>query len=466
LPLPATPLRRTERKRDPQPPLLIGKIRWGRRRVLSLPDGRKIPYEDWNLDPNDVHRLLRYARARLGIRYRAQPIDLESFSFDPLRVPILYVNGVRPFSLTPQIRAKLKAYLLAGGFFLADACRGSQQFADSIRHELAVVFPRRRLEVLPPDHPIFSSWRTIRHVRYSPAVTDRPGGEPYLEGLSLGCRTVAVLSPYGMSCSWDSDHVVPGSRIVVGESAKALGLNIIAYALGTFELGRFYAHGGLKEPVLKTPAAFSLRTGGATGGEFVFAQVLHNGRADPDPTAFARLLENLMSSTAIGVKLRRRLVAPDDPHLGDYPFLYMTGHGHFSFSEAQRSRLRAYLEAGGFLFADSCCGNLSFDQSFRNELQAVLPGRKLRVLGPGHPIFHCLYDLTEVKLTPRARAAFPDMHSPYLEGVEINGSLRVVYSVLDVGNGWEGVPHPFARGYEASFARKLGVNIIVYAMTH
>ena len=47
LPLPATPLRRSERKRDPTPPLLIGKMRWGRRNLVwKLPDGREVRYAD------------------------------------------------------------------------------------------------------------------------------------------------------------------------------------------------------------------------------------------------------------------------------------------------------------------------------------------------------------------------------------------------------------------------------------
>ena len=469
LPLPATPLRRTERKRDPQPPILIGKIVWGEKRVLTLRDGRKIPYEDWNLDPNDVHRLLREARRRLGVRYRAVPVRLDRFSFDPLEIPILYATGVRALSFAPEIRKKLRSYCLRGGFFLLDACRGSRVFAGAARSELRAIFPERRLHLLPPDHPIFSAYRRVERVRYSPAVTERPEGAPVLEGIDLGCRTMVVLSPYGLSCAWDSDHLVPGSRCVLGRDAHDLGLNLISYALGTFDLGQFYAHGGLKEPVILMrggEGAASASASTASGGEFVFAQLLHGEGSDPDPTAFARLLETVMANTSISLRLRRKLLAPEDPALFSYPFLYMTGHYDFRFSEKAVRRLRRHLEAGGFLFADSCCGNLTFDSAFRREIKRILPGLKLKPVPPDHPVYHAFYSVEKADLTPKARVTFPSLTAPYLEGIEIDGALRVLYSPLDLGNGWEGVPHAYARGYSEACALKLGVNAIAYALSH
>ena len=53
-----------------------------------------------------------------------------------------------------------------------------------------------------------------------------------------------------------------------------------------------------------------------------------------------------------------------------------------------------------------------------------------------------------------------------MEGIEIGGTLRVLYSHYDLGNGWEGVDHPFTRGLAAGDALKVGVNAVVYAMTH
>src|SRR5262249_39957791 len=87
LPLPATPLRRSERKREPAPPTLVGKVEWGERHEVPLDDGRKWAYADWNLDPSDLQRLLKTANERLQVRYKHAPVTLATFSFDPDEVP-------------------------------------------------------------------------------------------------------------------------------------------------------------------------------------------------------------------------------------------------------------------------------------------------------------------------------------------------------------------------------------------
>jgi len=60
----------------------------------------------------------------------------------------------------------------------------------------------------------------------------------------------------------------------------------------------------------------------------------------------------------------------------------------------------------------------------------------------------------------------PSLRMPCLEGITLEGTTRVVFSQYDLGNGWEGVDHPFTLGYSAEDALKLGVNVINYALTH
>jgi hypothetical protein len=51
-------------------------------------------------------------------------------------------------------------------------------------------------------------------------------------------------------------------------------------------------------------------------------------------------------------------------------------------------------------------------------------------------------------------------------GATIDGDLRVIYSPYDLEAGWLEVPYPLARGYESVSSQRLGMNIIVYLMTH
>ena len=60
----------------------------------------------------------------------------------------------------------------------------------------------------------------------------------------------------------------------------------------------------------------------------------------------------------------------------------------------------------------------------------------------------------------------PGFASPYLEGIEVDGRHVVVYSRYAVANGWERIPHPNTRGVEIKDAFRIGVNSIIYSMTH
>ena len=66
LPLPATPLRRSEKKRPPSPPALVGKMPpWAPTRWITK-DGKRVQYRDWMTDPADVMTLLAWTGRQAG----------------------------------------------------------------------------------------------------------------------------------------------------------------------------------------------------------------------------------------------------------------------------------------------------------------------------------------------------------------------------------------------------------------
>ena len=453
LPLPATPLRRTERKRDPAPPTLIGKIIWGENHTKFLADGRRIRFADWNLDPSDLQGLLKAAARKLKIRYRHRPVDLRRFHFDPEQMPILFATGARPFALPEGTRKKLRRYLEAGGTLWAEACWGHDDFRRSFRAEMKQLFPDRPLMVLPPAHPLFHSTFTVDRVNYSRWVKDRPQRRPILEGIYLGARTAVIFSPYDLTCIWDSNHIHPGARSVIGQDAFRLGLNMITYSVAWLPYGKHYAK-AVKTTMEDDPNA-----------EFVLALLRHGGNWDPNPAAFASLAKEIMSRTSLRTTFKRVLVTPEDPRLPDYPFLYITGNGEFSWTENERACLRRYLQGGGFILADASCGDLAFTSAFRREIAAVVPGVPLERLPAGSPIYAAYYPIEKVELTPRA-AALEEFRALPLEGIGFDGALRVVFSPLGIGNGLEQVPHPFSLGVAPRDASRLFINALIYAISH
>lgn len=121
LPLPATPLRRTERKRDPSPPALIGKVRYGHPEIWTAADGRKYLINDWESEKGDVPALLKRVAAALGTRYRFEVVDLKDFSKSPDELPILYFTGHHALGLNNEQRTALRQYIMNGGTVFANA---------------------------------------------------------------------------------------------------------------------------------------------------------------------------------------------------------------------------------------------------------------------------------------------------------------------------------------------------------
>jgi len=145
LPLPATPLRRSERKRQPSPPALIGMINFSQK-SFKIVDGERKAFNAFPTTHVDIGPLVHHANARLKIHYRYVATNLESFSWDPTELPLLYITGWTPIpKLSDALIAKLRRYLYDGGTFVIHAQCGRPEFINSATREIARLFPNRPL---------------------------------------------------------------------------------------------------------------------------------------------------------------------------------------------------------------------------------------------------------------------------------------------------------------------------------
>jgi Domain of unknown function (DUF4159) len=128
------------------------------------------------------------------------------------------------------------------------------------------------------------------------------------------------------------------------------------------------------------------------------------------------------------------------------PIAYLNGHEAPEFTDVQIKMLKEYIEQGGFILAEACCGRRNFDQGFRKLMQELFPDNPLIKLPPSHPIW-------------RAHAAVPP-GTFNLEGIEYGCKTVVVYSPEDLSCSWENNEEKSER---AQLAFRLGGNIIAYA---
>jgi len=443
LPLPATPQRRTEKKKPPTPPVIVIKLKTG-----SL--------ADWATDQNDINNLLIWMQTKLKINFTYEEKPLSQLELDAARLPMLYRTGHNAFTFSGAQREAIRNYVLNGGFILFDTCCGRKAFADSVRSELKQIFPERPLQRLAPDHPIYRCYYDIPLVRYTPAAGISGTAPPPLEGIDIGCRTGVVFSPLDLSCGWDM-HTHKTCAGVQAEYALKLGANLIAYATATKLMGASLAESRIYVDRERAKA-----------DKFRIGQVIHEGQWNPDPAGLSTLLDTVSATTSLRVSFATQPLKLNSRQLTSYPFIYMTGHRDFRLSDAEVRALREYLRAGGFLFADACCGRRAFDVAFRREMKRVLPNLKLARLNTSHPIFSGHYKIASANFSQAAvvQKKIRSPGPPVLEGVTLNGELAVVYSPYDLGCGWELKPHPYGVGYESRDAIRLGVNVVMYAVTH
>jgi hypothetical protein len=168
-----------------------------------------------------------------------------------------------------------------------------------------------------------------------------------------------------------------------------------------------------------------------------------------------------------------------DPELRQYPFVYLVEGGSLLLDEAEVRGLRQYLLGGGFLM-DDFWGEAEWDH-FSRELKKVFPDRQPQELPLDHEIFHCFYDLPAKPQVPSIHAALAqkaaggtseraDAAKPHYRGVvDDKGRLMAVFCHnTDLGDGWERADADayYFREFSQKKAYPMGVNIVVYALTH
>lgn len=73
------------------------------------------------------------------------------------------------------------------------------------------------------------------------------------------------------------------------------------------------------------------------------------------------------------------------------PVVYFNGHTRPNLTGAQRDLLKKYIDEGGFLFAEACCGSEEFTREFRTLMKELFPGSPLRPMLPQHPIWQSFF---------------------------------------------------------------------------
>ena len=187
---------------------------------------------------------------------------------------------------------------------------------------------------------------------------------------------------------------------------------------------------------------------------------------------FASILRRL---TRIDVRSVEQPVNPDDgDDIYHWPYLHVALPGAWSLTSGQATKIRDYLHRGGFMFCDSFFGTDEWE-GFREGIERILPGAPIEELADNDPIFHTIYDLQERHQIGNFRTMMYRGLPYRADGVEphwraIRDSKgRVIVAIAfnnDLGDAWHMADDPRYPERSASLGMRIGINNVMYAMSH
>jgi hypothetical protein len=166
-------------------------------------------------------------------------------------------------------------------------------------------------------------------------------------------------------------------------------------------------------------------------------------------------------------------VTLDDPQLARYPVAYIIEVGWWTLTDREAAALRAYILKGGFVIVDDfkLPGWRGIEgggwEPFAENMKRVLPEARFVDMQATHPIFHAFFEINELDNFPQAYNSGQPIFRGIFEDNDPNKRLQVIVNYnTDISQYWEWSGRGFRPFDQTNEAYKLGVNYLIYGLTH
>ncbi len=181
----------------------------------------------------------------------------------------------------------------------------------------------------------------------------------------------------------------------------------------------------------------------------------------------ANVLDSLLQYTTLDVEREERVVSLAAAAALESPFAYLAGHRLFELAPDERKNLERYLANGGFLFADDCNHDVDglFAKSFEAQMRELFGPTALRKLPKDHALYHAFFHFDEGPPTTsfELNGWGDDLVHDYLQAIEVDGRIAVLYSNKDYGCEWD---YDWRnKRWLAEDNTKFAVNVVMHALT-
>ncbi len=230
----------------------------------------------------------------------------------------------------------------------------------------------------------------------------------------------------------------------------------------------------MQDPVDDPPDAYQ-------NAEFAFARLRYRSlRRRRRPSwgtdsnkAERQFVQGVRRLTRIHTRSVEEIVDVDSDEIFNWPWIYAVEVGHWELSDSQAMRLRDYLDRGGFLMVDDFHGSYEWSV-FLAGIRKVFPDRPIVELANEDEIFHVFYDLSERIQVPGLQYVYTgrtyerDGFTPQWRAIyDDKGRIQVaICHNMDLGDAWEWADNPRYPEPFAALAYRIGINYILYPMTH
>ncbi len=148
------------------------------------------------------------------------------------------------------------------------------------------------------------------------------------------------------------------------------------------------------------------------------------------------------------------------------PFAYLCEVGFWHPSDQEAENLRAWLLKGGFLVVDDFIGPRHLD-NFLAAMEKVLPGYDAVELDVTHPVFDSFFHIETLDFEHMGLPHIVPQYYGFFEENDPDRRLMIIANYNhDIGDYWEWSGSDYWPVALTNEAFKLGVNYVIYGMTH
>ena len=196
--------------------------------VPRLAVGR-LQYEgdDWYANPSSLPNLIRAIRERTALAVEPREVTVTLLDDRLFDVPFLHLTGHGNLTFSDAEVARLREYLLRGGFLHADDNYGLDA---AFRREIAKVFPDRPLVDVPLSHPVYRI--VYPFPEGIPKIHEHDGQPARGFGIFIGDRLAVYYSHEAdLGNGWEDIGTYADDPPEAHEAALRMGVNLFVYAV-------------------------------------------------------------------------------------------------------------------------------------------------------------------------------------------------------------------------------------------